>query len=358
MAAGWTRLSAAVPAGLRQASTRLGLRARWRWGLTGLSALAFAAALMQPGFTWPARVGTTLLVVDITQSMGVLDMHDPDSGLAAATGLGQGRSAISRLDYTRALLRRVLRELPCGHRAGVGVFTERKTLVLLDPVEVCGHYAALEDVLGQLSERMAWAADSHLYYGTYSALDEIGRRLPGAALAFFSDGHQAPVVAAGAEPRFERGPTTPPGVLFGVGGLVPMPVPRTDSNGRITGYWTAEDAAAFAVGGPRPTLSALDMERMAAGQDVRNGAQRPAGAVQEHLSARHDEVLDAVARITGLERRTADGADTVVSTLLALPGGRIEPQWHALHTPLVMLAMLSLLASLVPSFLQPRLPPP
>ncbi|HSI58494.1 MAG TPA: hypothetical protein VLA16_13125 [Ideonella sp.] len=319
-------------------------RARPRWWLALLSAAAFALALLRPGFSWPARVGSTLLVVDITQSMNVADMR----GRVGDEGQPAAGEPITRLAYTRVLLRRVVRELPCGHSAGVGVFSERKTLVLMAPIEVCAHHAALDDVLGQLDWRMAWAADSHLFYGTYSALDEIGARWPGATLAFFTDGHQAPPVFAGKEPRFERRPGTPAGVLFGVGGLLPQPVPHTDAEGRITGYWTPEEAAAFATSGPQPTLSALDMERMAAGQDVRNRPQRPPGAGAEHLSARGDAVLAALAEITGLRVQVASDAASVVGALTALPGHRTILQRHELHGWLVGLGALALLAGLLP----------
>ncbi|MEF7613441.1 hypothetical protein V4F39_05910 [Aquincola sp. MAHUQ-54] len=309
---------------------------RPRGALAALAALCFGLALLRPGFTLQNRVGSTLLVVDITQSMNVAD--------AAWQG-----EPVTRLAYTRELLRRTVRELPCGHAAGVGVFTERRTMVLLAPVEVCAHYAALDDVLGRLDWRMAWAADSHLYYGTYSALDEIARHWPGIGLALFTDGHQAPGVVPGREPRYERSDKTPPGVLFAVGGDLPQPVPRLDADGRITGYWTAEEAAAFAPTGGHRTLSVLEMETMKAGGDVRNApAQRQPGAEPAHLSRRHDDVLQAVAERTGLQAVRATDTAAVVRTLRALPGSGQAPQRHELHDVFVATGALLLLASLLP----------
>lgn len=311
------------------------LRGRPRLALTALAALAFALAWLRPTIPWPTQVGSTLLLVDITQSMNVADAR------------WQGE-AVTRLNYTRALLRRVVRELPCGHSAGLAVFTERKALVLLAPVEVCAHYAALDDALGSVDWRMAWAADSHLFYGTYSALDEIEKRWPGSALAFFTDGDQAPALFPGREPRYERRATTPPGVLFSVGGGLPQPVPKFDANGRIAGYWTADDTAGFASTGA-PTLSVADMERMASGGDVRNLAQRPAGVGASHLSQRNDAALDAVARATGLQVRPAADAATVIQALRSLPGTHASQRRIELHGALVGLAGLALLTSLWPT---------
>lgn len=322
---------------LRPAALLASIRQRPRLWLAGLAALCFAVALFRPGLTWTARAGSSLLVIDITQSMNVSDVR------------WDGRLT-TRLEYTRALLRRTIRELNCGHQVGIGVFTERRTMILVAPIEVCAHYAALDDVLAAIDWRMAWAADSHLFYGVYSALDEIAAQWPGSALAFFTDGHQAPPFFPGFEPRFERSDRTPPGFLFGIGGNLPQPVPHLDSDGRITGYWTADEALSFPPSGGRPTLSVLDMERMGAGVDVRNKSQRPPGSEADHLSQRRDATLEALSTVTGLKAETRPpDAPAVIAALRSLPGDHIARQRLDLHDPLVALGGLALLLGLVPT---------
>ena len=315
------------------------LRARPRLALAAAAALCFAIALSRPGIHRTVPTGTSVLVVDITQSMNVADM--PGDG-----------GPTTRLDYTRNLLQRVIRELPCGHQVGLGIFTERKTMVLMAPLEVCGHYAALDDVLDALDWRMAWAADSHLFYGLYSALDAVAGQWPGSALAFFTDGHQAPPFYAGFEPRYERTERTPPGSLFGIGGSEPQPVPHLDADGRTTGYWTAAEAASFPPSGPRPTLSVADMEKARAeGKDIRNlAARRPAGSESDQLSGRRDDVLAALARETGLTVRPGlPDATAVVAALTASPGNHRTRRRVELHDGFVALGALTLLAGLVPA---------
>ncbi|HQR54125.1 MAG TPA: hypothetical protein PLZ79_12720 [Burkholderiales bacterium] len=66
-----------------------------------------------------------------------------------------------------------------------------------------------------------------------------------------------------------------------------------------------------------PTLSVLDMERMALGEDVRNAPQRPAGAENEHLSQRRDEVIADLAGAMGLAAANPVNKEEVLEALAA-----------------------------------------
>lgn len=73
-----------------------------------------------------------------------------------------------------------------------------------------------------------------------------------------------------------------------------------------------------------PTLSVLDMERMALGEDVRNAPQRPAGAENEHLSQRRDVIAD-LAGAKGLAAANPVNKEEVLEALAALPTTRSVP---------------------------------
>lgn len=310
------------------------LRDRWRLLPLAAAVAAFVAAALGPGVALPARVGSFLFAIDITQSMNVRDVL-------------RGEQTLTRLDAARALAIDTLRRLPCGSHAGVAAFTERKTMVLLAPIEVCAHRAAIEDTLGGLDWRMAWAADSHLYYGVISALEAIDRFHRGASLVFFTDGHQAPALFPGREPKYDRKEDSPHGVILGIGGTAAQPVPKFDDKGTIAGYWTAEEARGFASAGA-PTLSVLDMERMGRGEDVRNAPQRPAGADNEHLSQRRDPVIAELARVMGLAAASPSGPEEVLQAMSALPMTRSVPVRKELHPYLAALAGCLLIVSLLP----------
>ena len=61
-------------------------------------------------------------------------------------------------------------------------------------------------------------------------------------VVFLSDGHEAPPLGTGAHPQFDDvKPGDARGWLIGVGGYTPQPIPRTDDEGKLIGYWRAED---------------------------------------------------------------------------------------------------------------------
>src|SRR5262245_47475377 len=92
-----------------------------------LAATALLLALYEPQITLPRNTYDYVIAVDVTQSMNTTD-----------TVLDGVR--LSRLDYTKRLLHRVLPRLPCGSRVGWALFTQYRVLLLFEPVEVCAHY--------------------------------------------------------------------------------------------------------------------------------------------------------------------------------------------------------------------------
>ena len=117
--------------------------------------LALVACLFDPG--WPVERSRFdhVVVLDITQSMDVLDEAI------------DGRPA-SRLAYAKHALRRALVRLPCGSKVGWGVFTEYRAFLLLEPVEVCANLSELRATLARIDGRMAWSGNSEIAKGAVS----------------------------------------------------------------------------------------------------------------------------------------------------------------------------------------------
>ena len=207
------------------------LRTPFAKGSRAISAalLLLLCALFMPPISVPQKTYSYIVVFDITQSMNVED-YDLD-GIPA-----------SRLSFAREAVRRALGELPCGSRVGWGAFAEYRTILLLAPVEVCSNYNDLLASLERIDGRMRWANASEITKGVYWAM-RAARDVGGKPdVLFLTDGQEAPPEGGPGLPLFDdlkRGDIR--GWLVGVGGYAPRRIPRTDDDGKMIGYWHADE---------------------------------------------------------------------------------------------------------------------
>lgn len=266
-------------------------------------ALAIAATFLRPTLTLERPRFDLVVVLDITQSMDVADM------------VADGRP-VSRLARARAVLSRAIAQLPCGSRLGWAVFTEYRSFLLFAPVEVCANRAELRSTLAGIDNRMAWVGNSEVAKGLHSAVD-IAKQIPGVpAVVFVTDGHEAPPLNPRHRPRFDDKPGEVAGIVVGVGGSTPQPIPKTDPAGRPIGFWGADEVLqtdprsqgrGASVGGE--TLS----DEGDAAPQVGLGATPGA----EHLSSLREPYLKLLAQEYGMAYQRLDDADAFVEALQA-----------------------------------------
>ncbi|MET0231120.1 MAG: vWA domain-containing protein [Rhodanobacteraceae bacterium] len=260
-----------------------------------LAILLLAAVVVVPVFFMPRIVlpGSTysyLFVIDVTESMNVrdVDARDPHA---------------SRLDRAKEAVIAALATLPCGSRAGLALFAGTDTVALFEPVEVCRHFPAVEQVIRNLDWRMAWDGDSRIEAGLVNAIREATNRH--LDLVFVTDGDEAPHVEV---PRLSdllslRGGIR--GWIVGVGSAEPHPVPRLDADNRIVGYWSALDAARE---GFHPNLVEVLGQGTSAADVEKSGVL---DEVVEHRSALRAAYLSQLATAAGLGYATADSSDRI-----------------------------------------------
>lgn len=234
----------------------------WRFWSLSAACILLAASLARPTLSVGQPVYRYLFVIDISQSMNARDYHQ--DGLPA-----------DRLGYVKASLRDALLGLPCGSEVGLGLFTTRNSQVLFEPLEVCGHLPLIAETLEHIDWRMAWAADSHIARGIYTGLREAAARGPDTRLVFFSDGQQFPPEPA--PPPFDGKPGATGGLIVGIGGAQPVPIPRLDKDNQPQGVWEYRDLRDF--------LPPADM---------------PQDSAQPYLSRLDETALRELAAITGL----------------------------------------------------------
>lgn len=208
-----------------------------RFWLIAAALASVVATLLMPRIALKRDVYDVLAVLDITSSMNTRDLSE----------LGSDES---RLDAAKDALRATLAGLPCQSRMGLGIFTERQTLLLFDPVEVCANFAAIDAAISELNWRMGWEGGSYVAKGLYSAVD-IAKSL-GSDLVFFTDGHEAPPLPYSGLPPFEAKPGDVGGLIVGVGGHARTPLTKYDEEGREAGTYGAQDVPQENRTGPPP----------------------------------------------------------------------------------------------------------
>lgn len=287
---------------------------RWRLATLSLAAFLVLAALFHPSLPFPRDVYRYLFVLDITQSMNARDYH------------AEGWPA-DRLGYAKAAIRRVLHDLPCGSEVGLGLFTTQSVQFLFEPIEICGHFPIVDDVLSHIDWRMAWAGDSHVEQGLYAAVREVGKSGPGLRLAFFTDGQETPPLNL--KPNFNGKPGEVLGALVGVGGTRPSPVPRYDRDNRLLGNWENADIEV-------PPVSTTDYsEKLEAQALPRQGP---------YLSWLDEAHLKDIAAITGLRYHRLEDPAALSRLLRESEFAEHRPTETDLR-PLLGLAALALLLS-------------
>lgn len=283
---------------------------RWRALIASRRISGFVMALLvllpvffAPRWSLPGTTYAYLFVVDVSESMNVRDIPagGPDE---------------SRLDRAKSSVAAALAALPCGSRVSIGLFAGSDALTLFEPLEVCRHYPAIDAVVGAIDWRMAWDGDSRIEAAVRAGLLEAGQR--NLDLVFLSDGDEAPHVSVPhmAELLAVQGKVR--GLLVGVGGTQPRPVPRLDADNRVVGYWTAVDAVRE---GFYPNLAEIVKQSPAPAELERAGLL---DEVQEHMSALNEDYLQLVAASAGLGYVKAESAQQVASAVAGAANARHE----------------------------------
>ncbi len=256
--------------------------------------LALALFLLMLMAMFPTKVQlqpvyNLMAVVDITRSMNAEDYQ--------LDGV-----SISRLEFVKHSLRELIADLPCQSKLGIGVFTERRSTILFEPIEVCSGFSELDKAIATLDWRMAWAADSRIASGLLNTLQLLSAK--DSNVLFITDGQEAPPLNSRYKTDFSELKGKVKGVIIGTGGLQPAFIPKFDHKGQRIGVYGPDDVPHRSSFGE----SDLNPEKIE-GYDARNapfGMQVAVG--KEHQSALQESYLQQLAGETSLGyHRLQDG---------------------------------------------------
>ena len=230
-------------------------------------------ALWMPRVELPGDSYNYIVVFDISQSMNVED-YEVDG------------VPVSRLDYARDAVRRVLPKLPCGSRIGWGAFTGYQTLLLMTPVEVCENYNDLLASIARIDGRMRWSNASEISKGVYWSVVAAQATQQRPDIVFMTDGHEAPPLDPAYAPRMFEDLKGRPihGWLIGVGGVTPSPIPKIDEEGRRQGYWRAQEVMHGPATGENPGVPAEHLSGL---------REAHLGALAEQIGFQFARLVDA-----------------------------------------------------------------
>ena len=228
-----------------------------------------------------SSVYKVMFIVDITRSMNAEDYKL------------DGKS-VSRLEFVKRSLRDLLVMLPCQSQVGLGVFTERRSAILFEPLEVCKGFADIDKSIASLDWRMAWAADSRIASGLLNTLQQLLNK--DATLVFISDGQEAPPINSRYRTDFAAYRGKVKGFIVGAGGLEPVTIPKFNNKGQPDGVYGVDDVPHRSSFG-ESDLNPDNIE----GYDARNAPfGRTASKGNEHLSALQEGYLQQLAAESGL----------------------------------------------------------
>jgi mxaL protein len=182
---------------------------------------------------WPkiekqTEVMDLMFVLDITQSMNVEDVFVDEQ-------------SVDRLAWAKHYTKNTLQNLPCGTHAGLAVFSESRSLILINPIEVCENYHDLTSMLSRINGSMAWANSSEVSKAVFTAIKQSTKMESSPSIVFITDGHEAPPLNKTLYPKFKGEPGEVKGVFVGVGGDDLLPIPKRDEKGKEIGFWDVNE---------------------------------------------------------------------------------------------------------------------
>lgn len=210
--------------------------------------LLLLLALVRPTVNMQHDIYSYMLVVDITQSMNVEDMR-------------LNGQTVSRIDYTRHLLRETVANMPCGTRASIALFSGASAALLYSPVEVCQNYDVLQDTIAHLEWRQAWSGNSRLRQGAQAIAHLVRTAREPTQVIFYTDGEEAPRLHAFNTldlAGFQGGKGW---LVVGIGGDKGTPIPKLDEHNKVLGYWSAESMRM------QPGIAQISQENVGARND-------------------------------------------------------------------------------------------
>ena len=189
-----------------------------------LSILLCFIAIKNPIIKIQKSITSYMFVVDVSQSMNADDLMI-------------NNEKISRIEFTKLLLIKIIDSSECGSFFSINIFAADNVASIIEPVEKCKNYDELIDTISKLEWRMAWKGNSRITFGVKSAAKMQDSLNFPSKILFFTDGDEAPKVNAINKVNLDNFSLGNELIFVGIGGDKDVPVPRFNSRNMLIGFW-------------------------------------------------------------------------------------------------------------------------
>lgn len=292
--------------------------------LLAAALLLLLAAALRPTVPLKRDIYTYFFVVDISQSMNVIDMTL------------NGKPA-TRIAYTQHALHEIVSGLPCGTRVSMGVFAGVSISALFTPIEVCDNYSAIQDTIDHLDWRAAWSGNSRVRESLFT-LARLLRSFPEPAqVVYFTDGEEAPRLHAFNTKDLTNFQGGSGWLMVGIGSDKGTAIPKLDEKNQLIGYWAGDS---FAM---QPGIAQISEANLGVRDNNVAGAES-----DRYLSKLDEEYLKQVSKEIGAQYVRGDSMLKIASAMAELKPARRDTAPYAIQWLLALLAAGLLLAAYLP----------
>ena len=240
-----------------------------------VSFILLLLALVNPSIPVNQSLYNYILIADISQSMNTEDMKI-------------NQKTVSRLDYTKHIMSRLVEDFPCGTKVSIGMFAGVSVSATYSPIEVCENFSNINTTISKLDWRVTWSGNTRIRESVIN-LARLIRSFPESAqVVYFTDGEEAPKLHVFNTRDLEQFQGGNDWLFVGIGSDEGAPIPKYDNKNQLIGYWSNDS---FAL---QPGIAQISESNIG----VRDN-KVASGATDRYMSKLDSEYLEKLAKEIG-----------------------------------------------------------
>jgi len=240
-----------------------------------ISFILLVLALINPSIPVNQSLYNYILIADISQSMNTEDMKI-------------NQKTVSRLEYTKHIMSRLVEDFPCGTKVSIGMFAGVSVSATYSPIEVCENFSNINTTISKLDWRVTWSGNTRIRESVIN-LARLIRSFPESAqVVYFTDGEEAPKLHVFNTRDLEQFQGGNDWLFVGIGSDEGAPIPKYDNKNQLIGYWSNDS---FAL---QPGIAQISESNIG----VRDN-KVASGATDRYISKLDSEYLEKLAKEIG-----------------------------------------------------------